>query len=366
MRAGLHLDEVADVHVFRKVCAGAQPRIRADTAIAADARRIDMRVRLDARVRPDGDVAQHAIGADARAVVDPDGALENAADVDRHIAAAFELAADVDAMRIDDCRAGEHQRHRPAPLDDALERGELRAVVDAQHRHFVGHDVRTDRHAVGDRHRHDIGQIELFLRVVRRQASEPPLQQHAGRRDESRVDLVDGALVRRRVALLDDRPHIAVGAANHAPEAERIAHSRGQQPDPVALRDFSDARERLGCHERDVAKADERDAVGWQDIERDARGVAGAARRVLTHEIHVRRRERSFHRLGAIAGDDGDRARRERAHSRQHVRRERAAGELVQRLRQSRVHSLALTGGENDDVERGGHRDGKKPRERRR
>jgi hypothetical protein len=42
------------------------------------------------------------------------------------------------------------------------------------------------------------------------------------------------------------------------------------------------------------------------------------------------------------------------------VRRERAAGELVQRLGQSRVHSLALTGGENDDVERGGHRDGEK------
>ena len=50
---------------------------------------------------------------------------------------------------IGDRRPRDHQRLRAAPLDDALEGGELRAVVDAGHRRLVVDDVRDDGHAFG-------------------------------------------------------------------------------------------------------------------------------------------------------------------------------------------------------------------------
>ena len=60
--------------------------------------------------------------------------------------------------------------------------------------------------------------------------------------------------------------------------------------------------------------------------------------------------------LAAVADDDAQRLRRERAGRRQHVGDERPAGQRVQRLGQRGVHALSLTGGEHDysEVHRGG------------
>jgi hypothetical protein len=82
-RARLDLDEVADVHVVLERRARPQARVRADPRVIADLRALEMQNASICVPRPTGHVAQHAIRADARAVVEAHAALEHAADVDR-------------------------------------------------------------------------------------------------------------------------------------------------------------------------------------------------------------------------------------------------------------------------------------------
>ena len=70
---------------------------------------------------PDLDVAQDAVGADAGAVAQADPALEDAIHVDRHVAPASELAADVDARGIRERHAGFEEARGLVHLVVALE-----------------------------------------------------------------------------------------------------------------------------------------------------------------------------------------------------------------------------------------------------
>ena len=66
---------------------------------------------------------------------------------------------------------------------------------------------RDDGHILGARHRDDVRDVVLALRVVRRQRADPLLHERGRRRHHARVDLVDRALLGVGVALLDDRAH---------------------------------------------------------------------------------------------------------------------------------------------------------------
>ena len=144
-------------------------------------------------------------GADLDVVGELDRAFEHAADVDPHVAAASERAAHVDARGVGKRGARLHQRVGGARLHDALDRRQLRAVVDAEHVRFVGGDVRLDRDALAHRHRDDVGQVELALRIVVVERRDKAAEQRGRRRQRTRVDLVDRALTGARVLLLDDR-----------------------------------------------------------------------------------------------------------------------------------------------------------------
>jgi hypothetical protein len=113
------------------------------------------------------------VRADAGAVAEHDAPLEDAADVDRDIAAAAQRAAQVEARGIRDRRPRAHERLGEPELHDPLDIRELRAVVDAARVALVGRDDRVDRHAVGNRGADDVGQVVLVLRVVRRQLRDP-------------------------------------------------------------------------------------------------------------------------------------------------------------------------------------------------
>ena len=76
--------------------------------------------------------------ADAHAVAELDPALEDAVDVDLDVAAACELAAHVEARRVGQPHAGLHQRLGAHALIAALQIGELRRAVHAQHLGLVG------------------------------------------------------------------------------------------------------------------------------------------------------------------------------------------------------------------------------------
>jgi hypothetical protein len=130
----------------------------------------------------------------------------------------------------------------------------------------------------------------------------------------------------------------------------------GEHGQSAALRLLHQRSKRGGRDQRNVADGDQRNAVLGQRCERHPRRVAGAARRILNRKLNIGSGHGGPYGLGAMADHDGDRARRERAHGGQDMGDERAAGQRMQHLRQRRMHALALPGGEDRDVERGGHR----------
>lgn len=57
--------------------------------------------------------------------------------------------------------------------------------------------------------------------------------------------------------------------------------------------------------------------------------------------------------IAAVAMDDADVRRRERPRAIDDMGQQRFAGDRMQHLGQAGAHALALTGGENDDIEHG-------------
>src|SRR5687767_12021554 len=212
----LHLDEVADVDFLLEARARAQPRVGADAAILADAGRVDVAERLDARAGADLGVADHAVGADLGAVGELDLALEHAVDIDAHVRPAGQAPAHVDTQGIGERDTGVHQPPRVAALVNALELSELLLAVHAQDLPAVGGLDARQRDLVLERERHYAGQVVLALGVVIVEPGDPVLQARRGQRHDAGVDLADLALRGARVLLLDDRSDGAAPIAHDA------------------------------------------------------------------------------------------------------------------------------------------------------
>ena len=104
-----------------------------------------------------------------------------------HVAPAAKLAAHVDARRIGDRRPGEHQRvARLRCWTIRSSAASCARSLTPSTDDLVGRDVRGDRHAFGDGHRDDVGQVVLALRVVRRQRSTQRASSARRRRHERR------------------------------------------------------------------------------------------------------------------------------------------------------------------------------------
>ncbi len=148
-------------------------------------------MRLDARARAEPDVAQHRAGADLHAVAELDAALEHDADVEHDVGAESYAAAQVEARRVGQAHAGAHQDLGGAALVGALEPRQLHGVVGALG--FAGDQAWGLRRgaAVGARHREDVGEVVLALRVVVLQAGEIAAQRRRVVCKEPGVDLVD-------------------------------------------------------------------------------------------------------------------------------------------------------------------------------
>src|SRR5438552_2337995 len=107
--ARLHLDEIADVHLFGEARSRPQPGVGSHPAALADLRFFQVREREHLAAGADAHVAQHTVRADAHPFAEAHTSFEYAVDVDRDVALAIELAAHVDARRIGEADAGFHQ-----------------------------------------------------------------------------------------------------------------------------------------------------------------------------------------------------------------------------------------------------------------
>ena len=319
----LHLDEIADVHVFAQRCARAQPRERADERTRAHAHAqglaVDVGERVDHRAGGDHRVAHQAVRPDANPVAELHMAFEDAVDVDLHVGAAAQFATHVQAPRVGQANPGVHQRGGLGALEAALEVGELHGAVHTQHFGVARRCGGGDGHALGDRHRDDVGQVVLALGVVAGQRGEPAFEVRGGRGHHAGVDLVDVALHRRRILVLDDAVNPAAlvrrtagRVATHDPAvAGRVVEGDRQQREPGARARGDQRPRRGGLDQRHVAVEDQRRAAVVQQRCGLQRGVAGAQLRRLAHEAKVGRLNRCFDRFGTVAGDDDNAVRPE-------------------------------------------------------
>ncbi len=128
----------------------------------------------------------------------------------------------------------------------ALGQGELPAVVDAL-RLLAGRLHPADAVAHPGQHADDVGQVELALRVVRRQVPQGRAEQVPPERVDAGGDLVDGPFLHRRVALLDDPQHPAVGRGDDPPVARRVVDDAREQRRRGAVGDVASRRAPRSC-----------------------------------------------------------------------------------------------------------------------
>src|SRR5690606_15363050 len=105
----LHFHEVADACGFCNVAARADAGKRPDVAARADARFPDDGVGVDHGPGADLAITQEAVRADAHVVTQHDAAVEDDVDVDFHVASKAKFAAYIEAARIAQAEAGQHE-----------------------------------------------------------------------------------------------------------------------------------------------------------------------------------------------------------------------------------------------------------------
>ena len=347
----LHLDEVADVVVAREFGARTKPRVRADARVPADRGAFKVTEGKDFDVILDRRIANHAVGAHANAVAEHDAALEHAADVDLDVLSADKLAANVDAVGINERHAGFKQAVGLHALPGTLKGGELHLGVDALD--FIGM-VRMnggDAHAVGGREAHEIREVVLLLGVVVLQGVEPGVK--TGRREhhDAGVDLPDQALLVGRILFLDDGRYDALGVSHDAAVALRIVHFNGEENELALLRLLEHAAGRFSGQKRHVSEADKR--LGFVSVEHGPGLHQCMPRSLLRHLKRELQVGPAFvvllHLLRAMTDDnrlDGGKA----LHGIKHVIEHRSACERLENLGQFGMHALAHAGGKNDDV----------------
>ena len=223
----------------------------------------------------DAGIGQYAVGADFDGFVEHDLALENAVDVDEHIAPADQTSANVDACRVGQAYALLHQPFGSAALGDAFQLGQLYFAVNAEHFPFVFRVGGTNRQARLDGHADDVGQVILLLRVVVRQATQPFIKARGRHGHDAGIDFTDAAFSRRRILLLDDTYNLPGVVAHDTPIAVRIGQLDSQDGQSVVSSVYEPVQ-CFGLYQWHVTVQDERRALVFQMRQGLLHGVPGA------------------------------------------------------------------------------------------
>ncbi len=272
------------------------------------------------------------------------------------VAPASQLAAHVDAGGVGQRHAGIEQGLGDVHLEQPFDPGELALGVHAEAldgRLRVPHGHRV---ALGDRGRHDVGQIVLALRVGVGEAAEPAGELREGCRDDAGVHLAHGTLGFRGVAFLDDARDAPGGIADDAPIALRVVHLLREQGELALRRRIGQCPQGAARDPGHVAVQDEHHALRFEPGEGLEHGVSGAQLFLLHRPGDIGRGQAGAHGFAAMADHDRDARGRKAPGAVEDVLEHRPPAQGMQHLRQVRVHALALAGGQDDDLEDvGGH-----------
>ena len=159
------------MHFGPQVGPGPQSRERADQGFFADLHADLLTVHvgewMDHGTSGNAGVRDDAVRADGYAVAQRNAALEHAVDVDLHVLAALQPAAQVEAGRVGQPHARPPSANVRLPqLECALQLRQLQRAVDAFNLQRVGRRDGDHADRVGHGQPDDIGEVVLALRVL--------------------------------------------------------------------------------------------------------------------------------------------------------------------------------------------------------
>ena len=207
--------------------------------------------------------------------------------------------------------------------------------------------------AVAPQDRHHVGEVLLALGVVGGHSLDRVGEQVTVERVHPGVDLVDRALLRRRVHFLDDLADRPPVIKNDPAVSGRVRHPRGERGHRVLVRlvHADQVRQRLAAQQRRIAVGHHHDAADL--AHRFQRGADRVARPLLPGlDDHARIRrvlgDVRDHLVPALARHHDEAVRVQVADDREHVPQHAATAHGVQHLRGTGLHPPALARGEDD------------------
>ena len=311
-----------------------------------------MRKGRDDRARAEYDVFQHAVRAHAHAIAQHALAFNQHIDVNHHILPAAQRAAQIKARRVPQGHAVAHQPLRLAVLESAFQRRQLRAVIDAGGEMVRRHLHRAHRHALARRHRNQVGQIQLALRIGRTQRLQPRRQPRIGQRQYAGVDFAQPPLRIIGVFFFHNRRHAAIGVTHDAPVTKRVVQHIGEHAQRLAARRRQQRRKAFRVNQRHVAIEHQRLARLRQIGQHHLQRVPRAALFGLFHPLHRRIRKCLAHLLRLVANHHMHRLRTQRRSGLQHPRQHRFAADFMQHFRACRTHPRPLPRRQNHHMQR--------------
>ena len=331
--AVLHLDVVADLHAAPQVTAGAQVSSGPELDVVVELARLD-----------------HAVGLHVHPLAEPAGAGDHHARIDPRVAADLHVGVDVGGVGIHDGDALGHQSLGGAPAHDRGGPGQLGPAVHPECLFGVVQEQRLHGHALADRQRDDVGQVELALLVAVVELGQVLREQLRVEQIDSRVALLDGQLFRARVGHLDDPRHPPRGVADQAAGKGEARRQQHQIRPPLGL-ERPHPPYRLGAQQRGVSVQDQHLAgepgEGGQGL---LRGVARPATLALYDEVSAPA-EALLDLLGVAPDHDHQVLRIQRLGDGERVAQHGTATDLVKDLVEVGAHPGALACGQDDDGE---------------
>ena len=144
-------------------------------------------------------------------------AFKHAVHIDFNIGFAVQFSAQIESRRVCQAHAVQHQFVCFLQLISALQLGQLLRTVNACHLQFVLNAMRHNRHAIGHRPLHHIGEVVLTLCILVVEFGQPSFELFGGHGHDAAVHLLNFQLLWAGIFLLNDGQHaVAFYCAHNA------------------------------------------------------------------------------------------------------------------------------------------------------
>ncbi len=266
---------------------------------------------------------------------------------------------DRDRLRLDQRDSAGHHGAAFAIAEDAVDLGELGAIVDAERLRGVIDPHGFDGVAGAMQDGRHIGEVIFARGIVGLDLADVLPEEAGAKAVDAHVGFLDGELFGRAGLLLHHVEHVAAAIAEHAAVAVGIFHHGAEQDAGggafSCLRD--QAAQGVGAEQRAIAVEHHQVAIqAGERLASDQDGVASALLLGLLDKADSRRGRGLAHFFRLVADDDEDALRgREFERGIDDVLQQGLAAGLVQHFGVAALHACTESGGEDDNGERLGH-----------